>query len=57
MIDATEVERPGDSDLVKVTTRMTNGLARDMRIAAAQQGITIEAIFRAAVAAYLQKNG
>jgi plasmid stability protein len=54
---ADEIERPSDGAIVKVTTRLTNGRARAMRIAAAQQGIKIEAAYREAVTAYLQKNG
>lgn len=43
-----------DSAVVKVTTRLTHGLARDMRIKAQQQGITIEEAYTDAVVAYLR---
>lgn len=43
-----------DSALVKVTTRLTNGMARQMRVKAQEQGITIEEAYTDAVAAYLR---
>ncbi|MCJ2069404.1 hypothetical protein MKK75_11475 [Methylobacterium sp. J-030] len=52
-----EIERPGEGDLVKVTTRLPSGLARAMRVAARTQDISIEVAYSAAVAAYFQKNG
>lgn len=51
-----DVSRPDDADLVKVTTRLTKGQARRMRIEAVHRGITIETAFRTAVTAYLSKN-
>lgn len=43
-----------DADVVKVTTRLTNGQARAMRVAAMQQGISIEDAYSDAVSAYLR---
>lgn len=43
-----------DAAVVKVTTRLTNGMARQMRMVAVQQGITIEEAYTDAVAAYLR---
>lgn len=43
-----------DNDVVKVTTRLTNGQARRMRVAAMQQGIAIEDAYSDAVDAYLR---
>ncbi len=43
-----------DGALVKVTTRLTNGQARRMRVAAMQQGITIEDAYSDAIEAYLR---
>lgn len=43
-----------DSDVVKVTTRLKNGQARAMRVAAMQQNISIEDVYSDAVDAYLR---
>ncbi|CAA2157059.1 hypothetical protein MBRA_02477 [Methylobacterium brachiatum] len=57
MTATVEVSPWCDDDLVKVSTRLPRGLARAMRISARQQDIKIEAAYREAATAYLQKNG
>ena len=44
----------GDADTIKVTTRLTVRRARAMKVAAAQQGLSIEEAYTAAVDAYLR---
>lgn len=44
-----------DGALVKVTTRLTNRQARQMRVVAMQQGITIEDAYSDAVSEYLRR--
>ena len=43
-----------DSDVIKVSTRLTVRQARAMKVTAAQQGISIEEAYSAAVDAYLR---
>ncbi|KNY19132.1 hypothetical protein AKJ13_29405 [Methylobacterium sp. ARG-1] len=43
-----------DSDVVKVTTRLTQRQARAMKVLAAQQGVSVEDAYSAAVDAYLR---
>lgn len=54
--DETEAPAPtpvGDDDTVKIATRVTVGQHKGMKIAAAEQGISIEAAYRAAIDRFL----